>query len=311
MAFAQPALQTVPPAAHHAAHPAAPLAAATDASDAADADGLPWRLPAGAPIWRRGLCTVAQPCLKQVQHTPRFLFQDATVLLIAAGRLDLDSGTHRIDVDAPASLLLVDANTCADLRKTPGGGEQRFRSVFLTLSAQLLDAFRRGRDMGEDAAQAGAPFQQIALDADLASSLQHLLASAADGQLSDERLRYRALDFLAALAERGGVFRPPQAPGLSGRLRALIGEAPSQHWTAQTAGKALAVSEATLRRRLAGESARFEDVLIDVRMHHAMMLVQTTSWSVPEIAQACGYKSRARFAERFKARFGYLPSAVR
>ncbi|BBL25142.1 helix-turn-helix transcriptional regulator [Comamonas terrigena] len=308
MAVTQPAPQTAPPAAHHAAHPAAPLAAATDA---ADAGNLPWLLPAGAPIWRRGLCTVAQPCLKLVQHTPRFLFQDATVLLIAAGRLDMDSGSHRIGVDTPASLLLVGANTCADLRKTPGGMEQRFRSVFLTLSPELLEAFRRGRDMGEDAAQAGAPFQQIALDADLASSLQHLLASAADGQLSDERLRYRALDFLAALAERGGVFRPPHSPGLSGRLRALIGEAPSQHWTAQTAGKALAVSEATLRRRLAGESARFEDVLIDVRMHHAMMLVQTTSWSVPEIAQACGYKSRARFAQRFKARFGYLPSAVR
>ncbi len=308
MAVTQPAPQTAPPAAHHAAHLAAPLAAATDA---ADAGNLPWLLPAGAPIWRRGLCTVAQPCLKLVQHTPRFLFQDATVLLIAAGRLDMDSGSHRIGVDTPASLLLVGANTCADLRKTPGGMEQRFRSVFLTLSPELLEAFRRGRDMGEDAAQAGAPFQQIALDADLASSLQHLLASAADGQLSDERLRYRALDFLAALAERGGVFRPPHSPGLSGRLRALIGEAPSQHWTAQTAGKALAVSEATLRRRLAGESARFEDVLIDVRMHHAMMLVQTTSWSVPEIAQACGYKSRARFAQRFKARFGYLPSAVR
>ena len=311
MAFVQPVPQTAPQAALQAAHQAAPLAAAPDARDAADAGNLPWLLPAGVPIWRRGLCTVAQPCLKQVQHTPRFLFQDATVLLIAAGRLDLNSGTHRIGVDTPASLLLVDANTCADLCKTPGGVEQRFRSVFLTLSAELLDAFRRGRATGAEAVQVVAPFQQVPLDADLTSSLQHLLASAADGQISDERLRYRAMDFLAALAERGGVFRLPQAPGLSGRLRALIGEAPSQHWTAQTAGKALAVSEATLRRRLAGESARFEDVLIDVRMHHAMMLVQTTSWSVPEIAQACGYKSRARFAERFKARFGYLPSAVR
>lgn len=307
MAFAQETLRTAPQTAPFAAR----LAAATDAADASDADGLPWLLPAGAPIWRRGLCTVAQPCLKQEQHTPRFLFQDAAVLLIAAGRLDMDCGTHRIGADASASLLLVDANTCADLRKTPGGVEQRFRSVFLTLSPELLDAFRRGRATGAEAAQAAAPFQQIALDADLASALQQVLTSAADGQISDERLRYRALDFLAALAERGGVFRSPQLQGLSGRLRALIGEAPSQHWTAQTAGKALAVSEATLRRRLAGESARFEDVLIDVRMHHAMMLVQTTSWSVPEIAQACGYKSRARFAERFRARFGYLPSAVR
>jgi AraC-like DNA-binding protein len=305
MVFAQGTPQVAPQAAPFAAPWAADVAAATDA------DGLPWLLPAGAPIWRRGLCTMAQPSLKQVQHTPRFLFQDAAVLLIAAGRLDMDAGTHRIGVDASASLLLVDANTCADLRKTPGGMEQRFRSVFLTLSAELLDAFRRGRATGAEAAQAAVPFRQLPLDADLASSLQQVLTSAADGQLSDERLRYRALDFLAALAERGGMFRPPQSQGLSGRLRALIGEAPSQHWTAQTAGKALAVSEATLRRRLAGESARFEDVLIDVRMHHAMMLVQTTSWSVQEIAQACGYKSRARFAERFRARFGYLPSAVR
>ncbi|WP_315138655.1 helix-turn-helix domain-containing protein [Achromobacter marplatensis] len=71
------------------------------------------------------------------------------------------------------------------------------------------------------------------------------------------------------------------------------------------------MSEATLHRRLSDERVRFEDLLIDVRMHHTMMLVQTTSWSIPHIAQACGYKSRARFAERFRARFGYLPSTVR
>ncbi|MFN9474379.1 hypothetical protein [Acidovorax sp.] len=46
-------------------------------------------------------------------------------------------------------------------------------------------------------------------------------------------------------------------------------------------------------------------------MHHALMLVQTTSWSVPRTVPACGYQSRARFAERFRARFGYLPSTVR
>ncbi|MBH3009130.1 AraC family transcriptional regulator [Serratia ureilytica] len=29
------------------------------------------------------------------------------------------------------------------------------------------------------------------------------------------------------------------------------------------------------------------------------------------IAEACGYKSRARFSERFQKRFGYAPSAIR
>lgn len=71
------------------------------------------------------------------------------------------------------------------------------------------------------------------------------------------------------------------------------------------------MSETTPRWRLAQEHVRVDALLGDIRMHHALMLVQTTSWSVPHIAQACGYQSRARFAERFRARFGYLPSTVR
>ena len=58
------------------------------------------------------------------------------------------------------------------------------------------------------------------------------------------------------------------------------------------------------RREKADEQTRFEDLLIDVRMHHAMMLVQTTRWDMTRIAEACGYKSRARFSERFQKQIG-------
>ncbi len=276
----------------------------------ADARAL-WQLPSGAPVLRRNLCTLAQPCLQQPQHTPRFLFHEAAVLLIAAGRLDLDDGVHRLAVDASPSLLLVEADTCADLMKTPGGTEQRFRSLFLALPATLLEAFHRVRPSVPQGQARSTPFRQMPLDDDLASSLRHVHDSIELRRVSDERLQYRLMDLLAALAERGHVFRPAVQHGISGRLRTLIGEAPDRHWTAREAGRALAMSEATLRRRLAGECVRFDHLLLDVRMHHAMMLVQTTSWSIPLIAQACGYQSRARFAERFRARFGYLPSAVR
>ncbi len=271
----------------------------------------PWLLPASAPIVRRGLCTLAQPCLKQAQHTPRFLFQDTTVLLIAAGRIDMDDGVSNIHVDTPETLLLVDANTSANLLKTPSSVEKRFRSIFLTLAPELLEAFFRLHTNAVESQRRTPKIRPVPLDEDLAPSLEYLLQSMGAQHVSDERFLYRAMDFLAALTERGLDFAPVTPRGFSARLRALIGEAPGQQWTAHTAGKALAVSEATLRRRLGDEQARFEDLLIDVRMHHAMMLVQTTSWSVPEIAQACGYQSRARFSERFRARFGYLPSAVR
>lgn len=270
-----------------------------------------WPLPSGAPVLRRGLCGLAQPCLTHAQHTPRFLFHDATVLLIVAGQLDLDDGIRPLSVDAQGSLLLVDPGTCADLLKTPAGPRQPFRSIFLTLSGALLETFHRAHPSGPPGARHEAPCRPAVLDDDLASTFLRALESVETRRVSDARLQYRLMDLLLALAERGHAFNSIGHDGIGGRLRTLIGDAPDKHWTAHEAGRTLAMSEATLRRRLASESVRFEDLLVDIRMHHAMMLLQTTSWSIPRIAQACGYQSRARFSERFRARFGYLPSAVR
>ncbi|MBF5006436.1 helix-turn-helix transcriptional regulator [Diaphorobacter caeni] len=270
-----------------------------------------WRLPSGTPMLRRSLCSLAQPCLMKAQRTPRFLFHDATVLLVAAGRIDLDDTVQQLTVDTPSSLLLVEANTSAHLVKTPGGVEQRFRSIFLTLPSTLLETFHRTRTPTQMDKERTPSFRQVLLDDDLTSTLQHVLASVDAQRVSDERLQYRLMDLLAALAERGSLFQQSPLNSASRRLRTLISEAPEQQWTAREAGRALAMSEATLRRRLSDERTRFEDLLIDVRMHHALMLLQTTSFHISDISQACGYKSRARFAERFHARFGYLPSAVR
>ncbi|WP_370681715.1 helix-turn-helix transcriptional regulator [Comamonas sp. GB3 AK4-5] len=277
--------------------------------------GAHWLLPSAAPVLRQGLCALAQPCLAQAQHTPRFLFHDATVLLVAAGRLDVDAGVSQLSVDAPTSLLLIEPGTCADLQKTPGGAEQRFRSVFLTLSSTLLEAFHQAHQQTHGARTQNSsqpvPYQQPLLDDELASTFRRVVDSVNIQRVSDARLQHRLMDFLLLLAERGHGFQDARQRGTAGRLRTLMGEAPEQRWTAHAAGQALAMSEATLRRRLAGEGVRFEHLLADIRMHHAMMLLQTTAWSIPRIAQACGYQSRARFAERFRTRFGYLPSAVR
>ena len=260
---------------------------------------------------RRGLCALAQPVLTRAQYTPRFLFHDATILLVASGRLDLDDDAHLLAIDTQTSLLLVEPETCVDLLKTPDGREKCFRSVFLTFSADLLERFQRDRSVQVADKSSSTPYWLASLDEDLESSLLWVLDSVDAKRVSDERLQCRLMDFLFALAERGHVFKGKRQCGTAGRLRTLIGEAPGENWTAQEAGRALAMSEATLRRRLAGEGVRFEELLVDTRMHHALMLLQTTSWTIPHIAQACGYQSRARFSDRFRTRFGYLPSAVR
>ncbi len=267
-------------------------------------------------VARRDLCGLARPSLVLPQHTRRFRFFETTLVQILCGRLNLDDGHTRLDLDAGSPLLLVDAHACADLRKTPGGDARRFQSMFLTFPPALVAAFQRETAPADLSGTTGAdrsrpPFQTVALDADLLASLQHVLQGVEQAGLSDARLRYRLMDLLHALAERGFRLPPPLAPTTSGRLRALFGDAPGHHWTAQAAGRELAMSEATLRRRLAAEQAEFESLLVEVRMHHAMMLLQTTGWNLARIAEACGYRSRARFAERFKERFGTVPSRVR
>lgn len=73
----------------------------------------------------------------------------------------------------------------------------------------------------------------------------------------------------------------------------------------------MAVSEATLRRRLAADGTTFGDVLADVRMTQALGLLQTTSLPINRIALDVGYACPSRFAQRFRARFGITPSAIR
>jgi len=276
-----------------------------------DAKRLPWYSPSGAPVSRRRLCGVCQPTLKRQLHTPQFVFHEATVLLIVAGQLDITTASHHFSLENPGELVLIAPNTRADLVKTPVDIDRPFRSLFLTLSAELLDTFHRNRQASAPIRYTDYACNTLPLNEDLSATFYHVIESVEKQEISDIRLQYRLLDFLTALAERGHVFTHLPLDSASQRLRTLIFEAPEQNWTAETAGKTLAMSPATLRRRLAAEQTRFEDLLIDVRMHHAMMLVQTTRWDMTRIAEACGYKSRARFSERFQKRFGYAPSSIR
>jgi AraC-like DNA-binding protein len=77
------------------------------------------------------------------------------------------------------------------------------------------------------------------------------------------------------------------------------------------AARGHALSEASLRRRLASESASFTSLVIDARMTIALERLQSSSHSITRIALDVGYESASRFAVRFRARFGIAPSEIR
>ncbi len=122
---------------------------------------------------------------------------------------------------------------------------------------------------------------------------------------------HAVLEVLLWLDAAGVRLPPPGPPRFVDRVRAHLAQDLARDWTAEDLARALATSEATLRRRLAGEGTGFAALLTDLRMNRALGLLQTTDQPVGVIAQDVGYASASRFAVRFRARFGLAPGEIR
>jgi len=274
-------------------------------------DSSQWVLPSGMPLARRGLCMLAQPCLRKPQNASRFRFFEATILLVWSGKLTIDNGSQIASLEASSRLMAVAQHVCADIQKTPGGADLTFRSLFLAFSPEVLLEFYKRHEPGDAACSPVTYCRELNLDDDLAETLNYCMHGMDAARVSERALMHRLIGLLIALADRGILFSRPAKQSVGDLLRSVLIDSPGEHWTTAKAGRALAMSEATLRRRLAAENLRFDALLLEVRMHHAMTLLQTTSRSIPQVAEDCGYQATSRFSVRFRERFGCSPSHVR
>lgn len=140
--------------------------------------------------------------------------------------------------------------------------------------------------------------------------------SALDCIIEPERIplpiaRHRLAEMLVWLDLHGVRFAHAALESVSGRVRQMLSAAPDQGWTAPQVAKQLAMSETTLRRRLAAEEVSLSELLVDVRMSYALTLLQATDRPISQIALDSGYESASRFAVRFRKRFGFAPTAIR
>lgn len=112
--------------------------------------------------------------------------------------------------------------------------------------------------------------------------------------------------------DAAGVRLPLPGPAtFADRLRRLVAGDLAHDWTTTELAKALATSEATLRRRLSEAGTGVSRLVTDLRMNRALGLLQCTDLPVTMIAHEVGYASPSRFAQRFRERFGLSPRAVR
>ncbi len=214
----------------------------------------------------------------------------------------------------PGQAIVIDGQQTVDFTNAVPEGVAHYEARWLVFDPALLE------DPGYQARAAQVEQQHASVRlvprvaAPLASAFERAAqALAPDAALPESIARLRVLEVLHWLLEQHGVaLRAPQAHAdVSAKVRALITGRLDTEWTAGRIASALAVSEATLRRRLVAEGASLTQLLVDARMATALTLLQATTQPVSSIALSVGYESPSRFAVRFRQRFGFAPTAVR
>ena len=270
-----------------------------------------WLLPSGALLQPEGVCSLARPQLVRGHQAQDFRFFEATLLVVTCGTLALENAAGRWALEDTSSVMAVAKHAQVNVHKAPASNGAPYCALFLTFSSALITEFHQRYGHLPASSPTVETCQQSTLDDALNDSLQFCIRGIESPNASALQQSHRALGLLLALQERGIVYPRPSPAGLAERLTHLLAKAPELPWTAAIAGRELAVSEATLRRRLADEGVRFSTLLTEIRMHHAMMLLQTTHLGVSQIADACGYRALSRFSLRFKSRFGFSVQAMR
>ena len=98
---------------------------------------------------------------------------------------------------------------------------------------------------------------------------------------------------------------------LGQKIHVILTEQPSAEISLTAICQQVAMSESTVRRKLAAEGTTMQEIKDQVKLGLGLHLLQTTSHAIVYIAEQCGYQSQSRFSSRFKARFSLTPSALR
>jgi len=102
-----------------------------------------------------------------------------------------------------------------------------------------------------------------------------------------------------------------EPPSLSHKLHALISADLANDINADVLAAKLALSESTLRRKLAAEGTTLQAIKDRARLGYGLHLVQSTFEPIGRIAEKCGYQSQSRFTDKFKQFFGITPTELR
>ncbi|NTX79349.1 helix-turn-helix transcriptional regulator [Serratia proteamaculans] len=248
-----------------------------------------------------------------IQHTellfPSVYFEQPHLYLVQQGHKRVRWQQREI-VAQTGELLIIDGGQTVDIINEPSE-EGVFSCQLLTCDPLLLAA-----PPAQVEPQPPTAFDAVLALCNLPCALIHSfettsLALALKHRFPAVIIRHKMLEILLWLKQFNISFMHNEARDLTQRVRRCLATDPHNIWTAAEVADTLSMSEVMLRRKLSAENTSLRNLMIDVRMSSALALLQSTDWPISAIAQHVGYESSSRFAERFRKRFGFAPTAIR
>lgn len=257
-------------------------------------------------VARPGVGVSAHIVQNQELNFVRLVLEQPTFIWVRRGVKTLTTQQGVYTIHAGQAVAIAGGQTC-DISNQPAatGG---YEASWITWEPSLLQGYHPGKH--------STPICSALVLVQPALAVEQAYERAAEAirdqaTLPLEIARHCLEEMLLWLEHSGGHFLVQSPVSVTAQIRQLLSSAPAQHWTAPFLARRMAMSEATLRRRLAAESTHLSALLVDVRMTFALTLLQSTDRPVTEIALQAGYESASRFAIRFRQRFGFSPSAIR
>lgn len=221
------------------------------------------------------------------------------VVLSGAKEIWRSDATQRFEA---GSMFVLPPQVALDIVNEPDPRRDLYQSLILeiepdrTPDVATLAGSWRGAETGS---------YEISLTHGLVEAATRAACAIADGPAAETVRASRLTELLALLAATPAA-RPLFDLSTGERMARMVRGELDAEWTASLAAKRLALSESTLRRRLAREGASFSAILSRERMQAARAMLARGE-SSQAAAGAVGYASRAHFARRFRAAHGRNP----
>jgi AraC-like DNA-binding protein len=231
------------------------------------------------------------------------------IAVVLDGRKDVVHRGERT-VLGEGDVLVAPAGVTYQATTSPSRRSHRYRVFCAELAPEAAAAFARAHPKlcaspALGAFEADRPHVVHAERVTL-RALLHFADTLLEGEAQPELVQHRLEDLLLSLSLQHG--RPGAVNGdVVLAARQVVRSAPERAWPTPAVAKALAMSPATLRRRLRTHGATLSTLRAEERMALAAMLMAQPDARVGDVAAQCGYGSASKFARQYRKWFGRAP----